>query len=310
MTVLDEAEVLEKLVAWAESRADVRAALLTSSRARPGGPVDRLSDYDMVFAATDPAGLAKSDAWLRGYGAEPVGRWGDEGELLGETTYFRSAVFADHVKIDATFWPVALLARVAEQEALPEELDEGYRVLLDKEGYTAAWDAPTHRAFIPAPPAEAAYRALVEEFWWSATYAAKALWRGEALFARWVLVAELQNNALRRMQEWRMESERGWSVRPGVLGRGLERYLPPDEAEALLAAAVGPDAGANWNALFRTVDLFRRAARDVAATLGFSYPQATDNRMIAQLEAVRALGSSPEGAPGAGGRTLPDRPGP
>ena len=37
-------------------------------------------------------------------------------------------------------------------------------VLLDKGGWTAAWQAPTYRAHIPARPTEAEYQALVEEF--------------------------------------------------------------------------------------------------------------------------------------------------
>jgi hypothetical protein len=48
-----EAEVLTKLVAWADAVRAVRALLLTSSRARPGGPVDALSDYDLILAVTD-----------------------------------------------------------------------------------------------------------------------------------------------------------------------------------------------------------------------------------------------------------------
>ncbi len=76
-------------------------------------------------------------------------------------------VYTDTIKIDYTLWPDALLERVAEQAVLPEELDEGYRVLLDKEGRTAHWKRPTHRAFIPARPTAAEYQAVVEEFWWT-----------------------------------------------------------------------------------------------------------------------------------------------
>ena len=283
-----EAEVLAKLMAWAEARPGVRALLLTSSRARLGGPVDALSDYDLILAVADVERFVRDDAWLYDYG-EPMVRWGDEGEVLGLPTHFRSAVYQDYVKIDYTVWPEALLERVAKSAALPEELDEGYRVLLDKDGATAAWKPPTHKAFIPARPTQAEYRALVEEFWWVATYVAKSLWRDELVFARWVLTADLRDGALRRMLEWRIEIDHGWRVRPGVHGRGLETLLPAGAWAELADTYVGPGIENDWAALWQTAALFRRVAREVASALGFVYPQATDDQVSAFLSEVQRM---------------------
>ena len=283
-----EAAVLAKLVAWAQARPTVCALLLTSSRARPGGPVDALSDYDLILAVTDAERFGREDAWLYDYG-EPMVRWGDEGEVLGLPTYFRSAVYQDYVKIDYTVWPAALLARVAESPTLPEELDEGYRVLLDKDGATARWKPPTHTAFIPARPTQAEYRALVEEFWWVATYVARSLWRGELVFARWVLTADLRDGALHRMLEWSIEIDHGWSVRPGVHGRGLESLLPADTWAELADTYVGPGVENDWAALWQTAALFRRVAGEVASALGFVYPRATDDRVSAFLSEVQRM---------------------
>src|SRR5258708_1519705 len=94
-----ETEVLTRMVAWAEPRPAVRALLLTSSRARPGGPVDVLSDYDLILAVTDAFRVGWEETWLSDYG-EPMVRWGDEGEVLGMTTHFRSVIYQDYVKID------------------------------------------------------------------------------------------------------------------------------------------------------------------------------------------------------------------
>ena len=46
-------QVVSRLVTWAAGRPDVRAVLLTSTRAKPG-PVDALSDYDVVVVVDDP----------------------------------------------------------------------------------------------------------------------------------------------------------------------------------------------------------------------------------------------------------------
>ena len=105
-------------------------------------------------------------------------------------------------------------------------LDVGYRVLLDKDGATDNWPAPTFTAHIPAKPTEEQYVALVEEFWWSTTYVKKARARGEEFFARFVIDQDMTYECLRRILEWRVEVDRDWSWKPGAYGRGLERELP------------------------------------------------------------------------------------
>jgi aminoglycoside 6-adenylyltransferase len=289
-----EAAVLETLVAWGNARPSIRAMLLTSSLARPGGPVDLLSDYDVILAVTDPERFRRDEDWLSDYG-RPLVRWGDESALYGLTTLFRGVIYEDYVKIDYTVWPDALLERIAVQTALPEELDEGYRVLLDKDGRTSGWKAPSHRAFIPARPTEAEYQALVEEFWWSATYVAKSLWREELVFARWILDQELRLGVMRRMLEWRMEIDHDWNVRPGVSGRGMKRRLPAGIWSELTSTYVGPELEENWGALFRVTALFRRVATEVGTALGYVYPQPLDDRVSVYLNAVRAL--PPDHAP-------------
>ena len=195
-----EAAVLEKMVAWANARQDIRALLITSSRTRPDGPVDLLSDYDLILAVTDAEQWGREDGWQSDYGA-PMVRWGDEGELFGHVTYFRGVVYQNYVKADYSIWPDVLLERVADAPVLPDQLDVGYRVLVDKDGRTANWKPPSYRAHIPVRPTEADYRALVEEFWWTTTYVAKSLWRDDLVFAKFCLDHDLKLEALRRMLE-------------------------------------------------------------------------------------------------------------
>ena len=281
-----EADVLARLTAWGENEPSIRALVLTSSRARADESVDVLSDYDLILAVEDAAAFAADDGWVSAY-ARPLARWGDQDEVHGLTTYFRGVVYADGVKIDYSVWPDALLDRVAKAGALPDALDVGYRVLLDKSGRTPDWPAATYRAHVPAKPTEAEYRALVEEFWWDTTYVAKALWRGEVVFAKFVLDYDAKLVALRRFLEWRIELDREWSWRPGAFGRGLERHLPVDLAAELARTYVGTDVQDNWIALIRTTALFRRVATEVGEALGYAYPLEVDEAVTAQLDAVR-----------------------
>ena len=281
-------EVLAPLVAWAEAEPAVRAMILTSTRARPDGPVDELSDYDVIVLVDDVPVFVGRKAWLD---ARPgaLARWGDENERFGQGTVFRGVVYDDGIKIDWSIWPDTLLALIAAAPELPDQLDVGYRVLLDKDGGTAGWAPATHRAHIPRPPTAEEYRAIVEEFWWSTTYVAKSLWRGEVVHAKFALDTDAKLGALRPMLEWLVELDRDWAWKPGAYGRGLERALPDDLRQELEATYVGAGVDENWQALFRTVALFRRVARDVGETLGFDYPQDVDDGVTAHLERVRAL---------------------
>lgn len=276
--------LLDRLLDWARRTPDIRTVILTSTRARPEGPPDELSDYDVILAVTDPERFAAGDlAWHAEIGS-PLVRWGDEDELLGHPTAFRGVVYDDGEKVDFTIWPHALLEAIAEADRLPEGLDHGYRVLLDPDGRTRSWPEPTFSAYVLRPPSEAEYRAMVEEFWWGTTYLAKALRRGELFFAAsFMLEHDLKLIALRTMLEWRIAAEHDWAFAPSVYGRGIERHLDDQERHGLTDTYASFDADDIRRALDATIDLFRRAAIDVAGALGYRYPGEIDERMMALL---------------------------
>jgi len=267
-----EDAVLSRILAWAEREEAVRVVAITSTRARAEGPPDELSDYDIVLALTDVDRFDPVAAY-----ATPAARWGDESEVYGAKTRFRGVVYEDGTKIDWTLWPAHAPELVA-QHGLTDNLDVGYRVLLDRDGSTARWAQPTGTAHIPRAPSEAEYVALVEEFWWSATYVAKARLRGEHFFARYILDTDMTYGVLRPMLEWLIETGRDWSWKPGAYGRGLERELPPEKAEALEAAHDSFEA---------TIALFRDAAREVGDALGYAYPAYADDAVTAYIEKLR-----------------------
>ena len=261
--------VLARILRWAGGEDAVRVVVLTSTRARAEGPPDDLSDYDVIVALQD---INRFDA-VEAYGT-PAARWRDEHDVHGTRTLFRGVVYDDGVKVDWTLWPANVPGLVAEH-GLTDDLDVGYRVLLDKDGTTARWAQPTYSAHIPRRPTETEYVALVEEFWWSATYVAKARAREEQLFVRFVLDVDMTHGVLRRMLEWLIETRRDWSWKPGAYGRGIERELPPDLAGELSAA---------HGSFEQTVELFRRAAHEVGERLGYAYPQYADDAVSAYIE--------------------------
>ena len=78
---------IEQLVQWAQPQPLVRAMVLTSTRAVPNGPVDRLSDYDVILMLTDIHPFHMDRAWLAAFGRvlalfrDPIGGRGGRLEV-------------------------------------------------------------------------------------------------------------------------------------------------------------------------------------------------------------------------------------
>lgn len=283
-----ESEVIDKLVRWADQQPLIRALVLESSRANPGASLDLFSDYDLLLIVSSLQPFVDDDQWLHAFGT-PLVRFNDQDEIEGVPTYNRLVLYEDGTKIDYILWPVAALDRVRAKAALPDILDLGYRVLVDKDGLLRGLAVPSYTAHIPAKPTQQDYTALVEEFWWESTYVPKHLWRGDLLAVKYNLDIVMKAELLLRLLEWKIEITHDWSIRPGNIGRGLQKLLDSDTWTSLAQTYVGFDREDNWHALFNTIALFRRTALEVADALGFAYPHALDQRVMAYLEQYRRM---------------------
>jgi aminoglycoside 6-adenylyltransferase len=76
-----------------------------------------------------------------------------------------------------------------------------------------------------------------------------------------------------------MELDHDWSVKTGVLGKGLKKRLPPEIWSQLEDTYAGASISDNWEALFRTMALFRRVAQEVGERSGYVYPLELDQRV-------------------------------
>lgn len=295
----DAPDMLDRLAAWAASRPAVRAVILTSTRALPRAPdeakrsslVDLLSDYDTILFVDDVHPFFTDRSWVDDFGTVLVAYWdplepapGSDLEHVGNVVQYR-----DGLKIDFTVCPVALLHEWLAAGTLPDELDAGYRVLVDKDGQAARLPAPTYTAYLPAPPDEETYRTLINDFFSDPPYVAKCLWRDELLPARWCLEQDMKHTYLRPMLEWRAELDHHWTARIGSLGKGLKKVLPAGLWRELEATYAGAGMAENWESLRRTVALFGRVAREVGGALGYAYPDELEREVMAYVERIRRL---------------------
>jgi aminoglycoside 6-adenylyltransferase len=284
--------VIARLIEWGEKKEEVRAIILSSSRTNPNVQylVDRLSDYDLdVVIRRDARAWYEDRSWLEDFGKVLVGFVEPPEREYGIEDFGCVILYQDGTKIDYTIMPVEIFKHVVAEPNLRGGWDDGYHILLDKDHLATGLKPPTHREYIPQPPTEQEYNEVIERFFTETTYVAKNLWRDELIFMKNNLDQEMKAKFLCRMLEWRMELDFNWSVRLGLLGKGLKKRLPPDLWAELENTYVGAGIEENWAALHNTIALFRKVAVEVGNRLGYAYLDELDRRVMDYLEKVKTL---------------------
>lgn len=282
-------ETINHLARWAEGRADVRALIITSTRAIPGGQLDAYSDYDVIVVVDDVRSLADDTDWLTEFGTVLVAYWDPlrEYPATGAVQLGSIVNYVNGLKIDFGLWSRQTYGDVTAGPEPHPEFDAGCQVVVDKDGLTAELPEPTFAAYIPRRPDEAAYLRVITDFLIGVPYVAKGLLRDELLPTKWVLDFDMRFNYLVPMLEWRVQCDHQWSLKTGNLGKGLTSHLAPDVRSELERTFTGADPEANWDALFVMITLFGRIAREVADLLGFTYPDDLVTRVAAHATRMR-----------------------
>jgi aminoglycoside 6-adenylyltransferase len=282
-----EQQVLSRLVRWAEKQEAIRAMLLTSSRTNPHAELDSFSDYDVILVVKDIQPFLKDESWLEDFGKVLVMYRDPVKSEYGFEKFGRVTHYQNYTKIDYAVWPVGLMKKVIKMPELPDYLDDGYKVLVDKDNLTKGMKPPTYTAFIPKPPTGKEYREIIDNFFNETAYVAKTLRRDNIFAVKLNLDNGMKIEYLRTMLEWLMEIENGWTLKTGAYGKGLKKRIRPQLWAELESTYVGAGKEENWEALFKTIELFRKVATEVGNHLGYTYPIDMDRRVVKYLQNVR-----------------------
>ena len=266
------AELEQRFAAWAQTQPALRAAVVVGSRARPALP-DPAADLDLVLFTTTPAAYADSGAWLSALG--PV--WLAVRNATGRGDAEWLVVFAGGFKADFVLLPTVPDASLAERlQASPYRnvYRRGVRAVFNQGGAAelpAEWLAEP--LTVTGAPDEVIFRQAVEAAWYAADRAARMLARGDLWRAKQQVDGALKQRLL-ELLAWHAaaRAEAGRVIWDD--GRHLGEWA---EAEALAALpeTFGAYAAADlWRALWATLALHERLARETAATLGLKYDEA------------------------------------
>lgn len=278
-----EQEMLELIVDAAKHDDRIRAVVLNGSRVNPNAPRDAFQDFDVVYFVTDIGSFKDDPAWIDRFGERMILQMPDtmlDPPPIPGHSFAYLVQFTDGNRLDLTLYPIAHLEE--------HERDSLSRLLLDKDGRLAPFAPPSERDFLPQAPTAKAFADCCNEFWWVCPYVAKGLWREQILYAKAMLDGPLREQ-LMKMLTWYVGVKTRFSRNPGKCKECLPQYLEPELWAMLEKTYAGASHEDTWDALQVMGDLFRLAARHVAARCGLEYPQGEDDRVSAHVRHVRRL---------------------
>ena len=277
----NETAMMELITGFAKQDDRVRAALMNGSRANPNAPRDIFQDYDIVYIVRETASFTANHSWIDIFGPRLMlqmpeeGRWPDNN---GRFAYL--ILFEDGGRLDLSLIPADRPDLWAQDsETIP---------LLDKDGILPAFPPSSDADYHVKKPSAHFFAACCNNFWWCSQNVAKGIWRNELPYAAWMLEHILREE-LCNVMDWAIGLRSGFAVSPGKCGKYYKNFLRAEEYTAFMASYAIGEAASLWQGLFAQCQLFRAFAKEVAAGLGYLYPQQDDANMMRYLTRVETL---------------------
>jgi len=274
-----EQEVLDQVLGFAQANEMVRVVLLNGSRVNPNVTKDIFCDYDVAFFVTDPDQFLADQSWIEQFGELVIVQQNDCSED-GVTAYIFLMQFADGVRIDLAFDPVAHVDRF-----LGDSLTV---VLLDKDNLVGPLPPPSDTTYHTKRPTREEFDETTNEFWWCSTNVAKGIWRRELCYAKHMYDV-IVRDCIDKLVSWYIAVHHDWRIDSGLYGKWFQASLPTELWASLERTYAGADYGEMWEALFEAGSLVREIGVEVADALGYDYPLEDDRRVSAYLKKVAAL---------------------
>lgn len=275
-----EAEMYRLILDYARLDERVRGVILNGSRADPQAPLDRLRDFDIVYLVTDVTPYKQGDI-SGAFGDILVLSRTDEVALFDEHLPHCAAYlmqFSDGNRIDLT------IARREDFSGYCFD-DRLSMVLLDKDGFLPELPPPDRSSHFIRRPSRRCFEECRTEFWWTALYVEKALYRNQLLYAQTHL--ELcTRKMLLQMLSWYAGAAHGFAVSAGKLGDGLKELLPEPLWKGFCGLYPPCEAEAIRSALYAAFSLFTTVSQAVAEQLSFPFDGTPDRRVPDFLRTV------------------------
>ncbi|SIS46325.1 aminoglycoside 6-adenylyltransferase [Salimicrobium flavidum] len=286
-----EKEMMHLILGTAKKDERIRAVYMNGSRTNTTVTTDIFQDYDIVYVVTDTTPFIQDKTWINRFGELLIHQEPDKNDFCPENlgapqTYGYLMLFKDGNRIDL---------HVETKEHMKENYlkDKLTVPLLDKDDCLPDIPPPTDEDYHVKEPTEAEYLASCNEFWWCQQNVAKALWRDELPYAKYMMECVIRKQ-LDKMTEWWIGIDTDFSVSTGKTGNYFKRLLPVSYWEQYKATYTDGEHENVWHSLFVMGELFRTLARVVGGHFSYTYPEHEDRNMTAYLKQVESLPGNAE----------------
>jgi aminoglycoside 6-adenylyltransferase len=272
-------DILTLISEFAQARDDIRAAILTGSRANPAATADRFQDFDVTYVVRDVDRYKHNNVVPQYFGELMILQIPED---MGEpprrcTSYTYLMHFLDGNRIDLTFLPISDADTVRADSLALVLVDKDQRFDLPK---------PTLRSYLAQRPTMKQYMDCCNEYWWLNLYVVKGLWRDQLIYSKAILDGTMRHQ-LMDMLSWYVAVRTNNSVSIGYLGKELKAYLPADLWQRLEQTYSDSTLGNNWDSLREMNELFRIVAKSVGEAIGVDYLDREDQLVCQYVDEVR-----------------------
>jgi aminoglycoside 6-adenylyltransferase len=284
----DFKELIKQIKAWAAARPEMRAVIVVGSQARQQPPADEFSDLDLVLFSANADVYARDDSWLRVISTPWLAVRNTTG--CGDPEWM--VVFADGAKVDFVFsnlpdeMKTAPLAALLQRSPYGFVYQRGVRVLFDRENPENEGSFLTFPRQVQTSPMVDEYSQTVQRFFLQALRSARFLSRGEVWRAARLINGGLKDSHL-TMLEWHARSNRQPAPDTWYEGHFLERWADPRALSELPALFAAGEPDALWDALFASLESFRRVAGETAQALGLNYMVELEAQIAREIQTLR-----------------------
>ncbi len=270
-------EMLNLILNIAKEDANIRAVLMSGSRANPDCPKDRYQDFDVVYFAKEVAPYWDNMTWIEEkFGKPAIVQRPESMQLVppdNNGNYVYLMVFPDGNRIDLT-----ITSSTYEDDGEPAVL------LLDKDGTFPKIQVKPDFWYIKKP-SQKYYSDCCNEFHWCLNNVAKGIAREELSYV--MEMNHIVRDMLILMLEWYVGVKHDFAVSAGKNGKYFKKYLPVEVYERFTKTYSDADYEHMWEANFEMLYLFGDVAREVAEKLSFTYDEAEEQGIERYMKLVR-----------------------
>ena len=285
-----EKEMFELILGVAERDDRIRAVFMNGSRADANSRKDIFQDYDIVYVVTDTAPFLADPSFTDVFGEKLISEEPDKlDRSVGMDIDFADGYtylmqFTDGNRIDLHLSPL----KNAERDFLS---DPPMVKLLDKDGLLPPVPESANAKYIVARPTAEQVNACCVDFWWTAPYCAKGLWRDELLYANKILSSCVREHLV-EMLDWLVGVSSDFTVSTGKASKYLKFLLSADDYGALLKTFSSSSVQDAWEALLCACRLFDSAARRVCSAPGLAYDEKSAASSMSFIKHIKELPGS------------------